>query len=173
MHFWHSKLKVWVRVRRILVKKWWSRERICWAFERGDCGFWWQRQWPRRAWILPSVTLSSSTTMSATKSHSFSAGVFPLLLSNFGQKLTVYNISQYDLLPQNLILQKFRSTSFQIHMDILGRGRAKQSRCLLLTSDAGIYKKEETNTVRELLMSDAMNKIDQLPSEWFLNRVGF
>ncbi|EJW75239.1 hypothetical protein WUBG_13851, partial [Wuchereria bancrofti] len=47
------------------------------------------------------------------------------------------------------------------------RGRAANSRCILITSDAKLQAREEKNINREQIMRNALQLINQKPPNWF------
>uniref|UniRef100_A0A1I8EIM6 RNA helicase n=1 Tax=Wuchereria bancrofti TaxID=6293 RepID=A0A1I8EIM6_WUCBA len=52
-----------------------------------------------------------------------------------------------------------------------GRGRAANSRCILITSDAKLQAREEKNINREQIMRNALQLINQKPPNWFQEEV--
>ncbi|VDK66947.1 unnamed protein product [Anisakis simplex] len=54
---------------------------------------------------------------------------------------------------------------------ITGRGRAKDSRCLLLTHDKKLKEREDQNILRERLMNMALEVIDRQSSTWFKQEI--
>ncbi|VIO90383.1 Type III restriction enzyme, res subunit family protein [Brugia malayi] len=52
-----------------------------------------------------------------------------------------------------------------------GRGRAANSRCVLITNDAKLQAREEKNINREQIMRNALKLINQKPPDWFQDEV--
>ncbi|VDK41116.1 unnamed protein product [Gongylonema pulchrum] len=52
-----------------------------------------------------------------------------------------------------------------------GRGRAADSRCLLLTCDEDLREREERNILREKIMEEALRSIAEKPPTWFSEEV--
>lgn len=54
---------------------------------------------------------------------------------------------------------------------VLGRSRATNSRCILITCDQKLQAREEKNIIRERIMRSALQFIAQKPPNWFREEV--
>ncbi|KAL4002518.1 C-terminal domain of RIG-I family protein [Acanthocheilonema viteae] len=70
----------------------------------------------------------------------------------------------------NEIAHVQRRDSYFIHI-VLGRGRAINSRCVLITCDQKLQAREEKNIIREQIMRSALKLIDQKSPNWFREEV--
>ncbi|MCP9259014.1 BMA-DRH-1 [Dirofilaria immitis] len=52
-------------------------------------------------------------------------------------------------------------------IEVRRRGRATNSRCILLTCDSKLQAREEKNIIREQIMLNALQMISQKPRDWF------
>uniref|UniRef100_A0A1I7W540 Helicase ATP-binding domain-containing protein n=1 Tax=Loa loa TaxID=7209 RepID=A0A1I7W540_LOALO len=76
-----------------------------------------------------------------------------------------------DIQKCNLVIKYDYVTNEIAHVQRRGRGRAANSRCLLLTCDPKLQTREEKNIIREQIMRSALQLIDQKPPNWFRDEV--
>uniref|UniRef100_A0A0M3J3S1 Helicase C-terminal domain-containing protein n=1 Tax=Anisakis simplex TaxID=6269 RepID=A0A0M3J3S1_ANISI len=76
-----------------------------------------------------------------------------------------------DIQKCTLVIKYNYTTNEIAHVQRRGRGRAKDSRCLLLTHDKKLKEREDQNILRERLMNMALEVIDRQSSTWFKQEV--
>uniref|UniRef100_A0A915PQ84 RNA helicase n=1 Tax=Setaria digitata TaxID=48799 RepID=A0A915PQ84_9BILA len=76
-----------------------------------------------------------------------------------------------DIQKCNLVIKYNYVTNEIAHIQRRGRGRALNSRCILLTCDPKLQAREEKNIIREQTMRNALQLIAEKPLSWFQEEV--
>ncbi|KAI1721366.1 DEAD/DEAH box helicase domain-containing protein [Ditylenchus destructor] len=76
-----------------------------------------------------------------------------------------------DISACNLVIQYSNVTNEIGHVQRRGRGRAKNAKSILLTSDRKVKERAQENAQREIIMTEILDDIDTKPMTWFKEKV--
>uniref|UniRef100_A0A8C3RXJ2 RNA helicase n=1 Tax=Chelydra serpentina TaxID=8475 RepID=A0A8C3RXJ2_CHESE len=135
----------------------------------------WIDENPTLSYLKPDALMGRSTRNQQTgMTLSNQKGVLDSFKTNGDSKILVTTSvadEGIDIAQCNLVLLYEYSGNVTKMIQVRGRGRAKDSKCILVTSKSEVAENERNNIYREAMMNEAMKQLQEWDEEKFARKI--